>query len=138
MQGKPLTLFSMDMDRLKGINDIYGHQEGDHAIQCLAYGLEKEISGQGICARYGGDEFAFALLGEKPLEPELEEIRGRIQKAAREKCGPREYEISASLGACSAVVDGELSLDEMLAEADRALYEDKAKHKNRRRSDRIN
>ena len=136
--GKTLTLFSLDMDRLKGINDIYGHQEGDHAIQCLAYGLEKEISGQGICARYGGDEFAFALLGEKPLEPELEEIRGRIQKAAREKCGPREYEIAASLGACSAVVDGELSLDEMLAEADRALYEDKAKHKNRRRSDRIN
>ena len=135
-QGKTLTLFSMDMDRLKGINDIYGHQEGDHAIQCLAYGLEKEISEKGICARYGGDEFAFAFLGEKALQPEIEEIRGRIEKAAREKCGQREYEISASLGACSAVVNGQLSLDEVLAEADRALYDDKGKRKNRRATDR--
>ena len=135
-QGKILTLFSMDMDRLKGINDIYGHQEGDHAIQCLAYGLEKEFGGKGICARYGGDEFAFALLEEKSLQPELEETRSRIEKTAREKCGQREYTISASLGACSAVADGQLSLDDMLAEADRALYADKGKRKNRRASDR--
>ena len=136
MQGKTLTLFSMDMDRLKGINDIYGHQEGDHAIQCLAYGLEKEISEKGICARYGGDEFAFALLGETLPQGETEEIRGRIEKAAREKCGQREYEISASLGACSAVINEQLTLDEILAEADRALYADKAKRKNRRATDR--
>ena len=136
MQGKTLTLFSMDMDRLKGINDIYGHQEGDHAIQCLAYGLEKEISEKGICARYGGDEFAFALLGETLPQWETEEIRGRIEKAAREKCGQREYEISASLGACSAVINEQLTLDEILAEADRALYADKAKRKNRRATDR--
>ena len=66
-QGKVLTLFSMDMDRLKSINDIYGHHEGDYAIQCLAKALDQTVKKKGICARYGGDEFAFALLDEKSL-----------------------------------------------------------------------
>ena len=128
-QGKTLTLFAVDMDRLKSINDVYGHQEGDHAIQSLAYGLATETEGKGICARYGGDEFAFALVADESLQPELEEIRGRIEEAAREKCGPRAYVISASLGACSCKVDERLSLDEVLAEADRALYADKNAHR---------
>ena len=130
-QGKILTLFAVDMDRLKSINDVHGHQEGDHAIQSLAHGLAVETEERGICARYGGDEFAFAFIEDKSLQPELEPIRERIEKAAREKCGPREYVISASMGACSTVVNEELSLDDVLAEADRALYADKSEHRKK-------
>lgn len=124
-QDMTLTLFSMDMDRLKGINDAYGHQEGDIAIQCLAKGIEAETEGRGICARYGGDEFAFAMLSEASLIPELEAIRARIEATAREICGEKAYLIAASLGACACPVRERPSLDQLLAEADRALYADK-------------
>ncbi len=127
-QEQVLTLFAVDMDRLKQINDVYGHQEGDHAILSLARALRQETDGKGICARYGGDEFAFAVLGEKSLLPELEQIRARIEARAREVCGPRDYLISASLGGCSCPVREALPLDPVLAEADRALYADKSLH----------
>ena len=128
-RGKTLTLFAMDMDRLKSINDVYGHHEGDYAIQCLAQAIEQIMDSQGICARFGGDEFAFALLDEPSILPNPEEIRERIETTARKICGQKEYLISASIGACSCPVDGPLSLDQMQAEADRALYADK---RNRR------
>ena len=86
-RGKTLTLFAMDMDRLKFINDVYGHHEGDHAIQCLAQAIEQVLEGQAICARFGGDEFAFACLNEPSSLPSPEEIRERIETVARKICG---------------------------------------------------
>ena len=131
MQGKVLTLFAMDMDRLKSINDVYGHHEGDFAIQCLAQALEQVIAENGICARYGGDEFAFAFLEEASMLPDLEEIRKRIETTARKLCGQKDYQISASLGACSCSVEGSLSLDLILVKADQALYADKSLHRSK-------
>ena len=131
-QSLTLTLFAMDMDRLKHINDVYGHQEGDNAIFCLAKAIQKETEGKGICARYGGDEFAFALLAENSFLPVLEEIRGRIEAAARQFCGLKEYRISASLGGCSRPVNKHASLDQLLAQADHALYADKTERRKGR------
>ena len=126
MQEKTLTLFAMDMDRLKSINDVYGHSEGDYAIQCLAKALEAEVKDAGICARFGGDEFAFALLDDTSFGSRLEEIRTRIETTARDICGPKDYLISASLGACSCPVKSCLSPDQLMAKADKALYADKS------------
>ncbi len=131
-QGLTLTLFSMDMDGLKGINDRFGHHEGDHAIQCLARAIQSEMEGKGICARYGGDEFAFAVLAEDSFLPQLDAIRERIEEGAREVCGPREYRISASLGACSRPVRDLATLGQLLVEADRMLYSDKMRRKQPR------
>jgi diguanylate cyclase (GGDEF)-like protein len=131
MQGKILTLFSMDMDGLKPINDVYGHQEGDYAIQSLAKALEQVTGEKGICARYGGDEFAFAFLDTESMLPELERIRECIETEARRICGPKAYLISASLGATSCPMDNRPSLDQILVEADRTLYADKSTRKGR-------
>ncbi len=128
-RGLTLTLFAMDMDRLKSINDIHGHHEGDYAIQCLAKALEQVTREKGICARYGGDEFAFAFLDRQSLIPDLESIRESIETSARTICGPKEYLISASLGASACPVGADLSLDQVLAEADRSLYLDKSARK---------
>ncbi|MCR5296849.1 MAG: GGDEF domain-containing protein [Clostridiales bacterium] len=124
-RGKTLTLYAMDMDGLKSINDVFGHYEGDYAIQCLAKALEQVTGDKGICARYGGDEFAFAILGDSSAIPDTEEIRNRIEAAAREACGPKDYRIRASIGAASCPVSDPLPLDPILAESDRALYADK-------------
>ena len=131
-QSLTLTLFAMDMDRLKIVNDLYGHQEGDHAIQCLAQAIQQETRESGICARYGGDEFAFALLADDSFIPNLEEIRSRIEDAAREICGTKEYQISASLGACAHRVLNHASLNQLLAEADHALYSDKMRRRSQK------
>ena len=128
-QDLTLTLFAMDMDGLKGINDVYGHHEGDRAICCMAQAIQEETEGQGICARYGGDEFAFALLAEASFLPELEAIRTRIEANARRLCDSKAYRISASIGACVTAVQGLTSLGQLLVEADRALYADKQQRK---------
>ena len=129
-QNLTLTLFAMDMDRLKYINDTYGHHEGDIAIQSLAQAIQAETGEKGICARYGGDEFAFAILAQASSLPELERIRSRIEATARKVCPSKAYLISASLGACSCPVREHRPLDQLLAEADRALYADKMRRKH--------
>ena len=86
---------------------------------------------KGICARYGGDEFAFAFLEPESMLPELERIRECIETEARRICGPKAYLISASLGATSCPMDNRPSLDQILAEADRTLYADKSTRKGR-------
>ena len=128
-QGKILTLFAMDMDRLKTVNDRFGHFEGDFAIQCLASGLVQALEDRGVCARYGGDEFAFALVDDRSRVPDVEELRARIEAAARGISGPKAYTISASLGASACPVAAGLRLDRILAEADRALYADKSRRR---------
>ena len=133
-QGQMLTLFAMDMDGLKGINDVYGHHEGDHAIRCLAQAIQEETEGQGICSRYGGDEFAFALLAEASRLPELEAIRARIEAYAQRLCDSKAYRIKASVGACACPVWDLPSLGQLLVESDRALYADKLQRKRLRLS----
>ena len=127
-QGLTLTLFSMDMDRLKAINDVYGHQEGDFAIQCLAQAIQAATDG--LCARYGGDEFAFAILAEASMLPDLEAIRSRIEATAQRLSASRAFRITASLGACSCPVREYASLDQLLAKADRSLYADKQRRRS--------
>ena len=121
-----LTLFAMDMDRLKTINDVYGHQEGDRAIQAFAQALEQVTEGRGICARFGGDEFAFAFLAEQPMTQDMEAIREQVETAARKICGQAEYPVSASFGVSACAVAELKSPEQVLAEADRVLYEDKS------------
>ena len=120
-----LTLFATDMDRLKTINDVYGHNEGDWAIQCLAKAMEQLTRKNGICARYGGDEFAFAILDRESLVPKLEEIRETLETEAGIICGPKEYRVAASLGAYACPVRDRVPLDQVMAEADLILYTDK-------------
>ena len=122
----------MDMNGLKTINDRYGHREGDLAIQYLAHALRRETEKNGICASYRGDEFSFAFLSGQSFLPLLEKIRIRLEAAAREFLGSKDYLISASMGAFSCPVRECLSLDAVLAEADRALYADKSRQKQKR------
>jgi diguanylate cyclase (GGDEF)-like protein len=127
----PFTFVFIDINNLRSINGLYGHQEGDYAIQSLAKALEQVTGEKGICARYGGDEFAFAFLEPESMLPELERIRECIETEARRICGPKAYLISASLGATSCPADNHPSLDQILAEAGRTLYADKSTRKGR-------
>ena len=115
-KGRILSLFSIDMDKLKTINDTYGHENGDFAIQTLARAMLKYVKDNGIAARYGGDEFAFAVIGDKKLESEVKNIRLEIEQYADSDPAmtDKPYEVSASLGIAERVIDSNIDIEDMI------------------------
>jgi diguanylate cyclase (GGDEF)-like protein len=132
-QGKFLTIFSVDMDGLKHINDYYGHAEGDFAIQCIAEAVQHIASRNGISARFGGDEFACAMISEMPVNLSADTFRSRIASflAQRKDITKKEYAITASVGSASTIIDDNIKIEKLIIEADDAMYADK-KLKNER------
>jgi diguanylate cyclase (GGDEF)-like protein len=133
-KGRILSLFSIDMDKLKTINDTYGHENGDFAIQTLARAMLKYVKDNGIAARYGGDEFAFAVIGDKKLESEVKNIRLEIEQYADSDPAmtDKPYEVSASLGIAERVIDSNIDIEDMILEADSKMYADKMARKRLR------
>lgn len=124
---RPLLLFIMDINSFKSINDLYGHLEGDHALQVFSHVIKDvSYSHHGFVARYGGDEFCMALEEtEQPPEAIMEEVRQNLQKEKIIKTeGSGSYQLTASIG--YTVCDGsECRLEAVLARADALLYEEK-------------
>ena len=125
--GKLFGVFMIDVDYFKDINDKHGHGEGDHALQLIAQGLRLAMDGHhGLAARWGGDEFLVAAFLSSADEPaELEESIQRSIDVACERSGV-DYDVSVSMG--YALADRGESISDLVAEADRALYEQKAEH----------
>ncbi|MCR4689554.1 MAG: diguanylate cyclase [Saccharofermentans sp.] len=132
--GKVFTFFSVDMDGLKYINDTFGHFEGDRALKLLAQALNHFVRNIGIAARYGGDEFAVAVVTDKPLNLNKDELRTRAagflnQEIANLNLG---YKIFASIGISSSLIDENINLDRIMNIADEAMYSDKKARKKGR------
>ncbi|MBR1708429.1 MAG: GGDEF domain-containing protein [Clostridia bacterium] len=131
MQDRYMALYSVDLDGLKQINDDHGHAEGDRAICSIAAALRDVTKDRGVCARYGGDEFAFVLFVESEIT-DIEALRKQIEEKANQEMDSRDYTISASIGGCIRKVQGSIGIEEMLAEADMNLYADKRARKTMR------
>jgi diguanylate cyclase (GGDEF)-like protein len=70
-QGTPLSLLLMDVDRLKAVNDGWGHQVGDRVLDRVAAAILDSLRSADVAARYGGDEFAVIL-------PDTDAAAGRV------------------------------------------------------------
>lgn len=125
-----ITIFGIDLDNFKSVNDIYGHQEGDHALILTAQVLQ-ECMPENLIVRNGGDEFMVIMLGEHTKE-EIEEKRKMIETKLDEafsNIGNLRI-ISASVGA--AYTDkGKEYFDKLVAEADALMYSQKEGKKRR-------
>ena len=132
--GMTLTVFSIDLDGLKVINDNYGHLEGDYAIKTIALAIKNFAARNGICARFGGDEFECAIVTDSPLNMSADTVRGRLygylDKHA-DKSKP--YEISASVGSACSIITTSIDVDELMKEADAKMYADKEERRKTRR-----
>lgn len=130
LEDKYITIFGIDLDNFKSINDIYGHQEGDKALILTAEVLQ-ECMPEDLIVRNGGDEFMVIMLGEHTKE-EIEEKRKMIETKLDEAFNNSGNlrEISASVGA--AYTDkGKDYFDKLVAEADALMYNQKEGKKRR-------
>jgi diguanylate cyclase (GGDEF)-like protein len=131
------TVFFIDLDGFKSINDLGGHAAGDDVLRVVSKILRHAVRECDAVARVGGDEFVLAFAGEQ-MPWETADIRARIcaAVAALEPLGPREgLRIGASVGVGS-VID-HASLDDALRAADADAYRVKFEQKALKRSSAI-
>ncbi|HEY0680912.1 MAG TPA: diguanylate cyclase [Steroidobacter sp.] len=123
--GERFVVVFIDMDRLKPINDTLGHQAGDAAIAEIADALRVCFRESDIIGRLGGDEFALLL----PASDGEDSIRERLhQELQRRNLQPdRRYLLSVSVGIVISDPHQPPSVEEMLAQADALMYEEKQK-----------
>lgn len=118
------AIINIDLDGFKPINDIYGHAAGDKALQEVGSTLRREMRKTDISARMGGDEFAILLTKANSTQAgqTLERLTNVFSSLSFEWNG-KQLPIRASLGL--ALIDNGQSYEEVLAAADRAMYESK-------------
>lgn len=120
------TVFLIDLDHFKNINESLGHSVGDQLLQAVAQRITKKISSQSILARIGGDEFV--IISETISTPaEAAVMAHQIIKASKEPFVLHNHElfISASVGICLYPRSGN-SVEEIMRNADSALSKAKA------------
>lgn len=119
------ALLMIDMDKLKDINDAFGHEAGNSAIILVAQCLQRSIRGTDYAARFGGDEFAVLLPGASPeiAEAVVKRVRHNVYKTTLD-LRSRMIRCSVSIGVVNYPKDAR-DMRELLSMADRKMYRDK-------------
>ncbi|MDX6529077.1 MAG: hypothetical protein QOH41_1367 [Blastocatellia bacterium] len=126
----PVILYA-DLDGLKEINDSLGHHEGDRALATAAEIFKEAFRSTDIVARLGGDEFV--VLAALDPEEEAESLTRRLQDRFRasNQRGSRAYDLSISVGLAHFDDEESHSIEDLMARADRAMYQDKRRKRSR-------
>ena len=127
----PLSLIMMDMDNFKSINDTYGHIVGDEVLKVAARCLRNYIRTIDVAARYGGEEFTVIL--PQTVKEDAKAIADRICHEMSKLDFPFEHAdipFTASIGLATLPEDAD-SIEELIRNADLALYQAKTEGKNR-------
>lgn len=115
----PVTVVFIDLDKFKAVNDAHGHARGDEVLRMMATAARSVLRRGDVLARLGGDEFALLLVDASPEESHavVERLRGHFEELA----APLPTSFSAGI----AIADASSTPDELVARADRAMYEEK-------------
>jgi diguanylate cyclase (GGDEF)-like protein len=119
------SLLMIDMDKLKDINDTYGHDAGNSALTLVAQCLQRSIRTTDHAARFGGDEFAVLLPGASPevAEAVVKRLRHNVYKTTLD-VRSRMIRCSVSIGVVTYPGDSK-DMRELLSMADDKMYRDK-------------
>jgi diguanylate cyclase (GGDEF)-like protein/PAS domain S-box-containing protein len=126
-RGQPLGVMFIDLDDFKLINDSLGHRAGDQLLMDAAKRLADALEPEDTVARFGGDEFVVVFERGTATAASLTAAAERLLAVLARpfRIGKREYAISASAGLV--VSNGEAGVDELLRDADAAMYRAKAR-----------
>ena len=122
---RSMVLLFADFNGLKQINDTLGHLEGDRALIETADVLRETFRESDILARIGGDEFVVLAIETDRVGPEILVTRLQENLEAHNAGEGRRYKLSLSVGLARYDSERSCSIDELLAQADRAMYEQK-------------
>jgi diguanylate cyclase (GGDEF)-like protein len=123
--GGTYALLMVDIDRLKEINETFGHEAGNSAITLVAQCLQRSIRGSDSAGRFGGDEFAVLLPGATPdiAESVVKRVRHNVYKTTLD-LRSRMIRCSVSIGVVSYPKDGR-DVRELLSAVEHKMYRDK-------------
>ncbi len=126
-----LSLLLVDLDLFKLFNDLYGHLEGDNALEIVASIMVRLVAQKGIVCRYGGEEFTILLPyhDSKKAFDLAERIRLEIQRTFFKMNDGTQRFLTASIGVC-AYPHAAPNAEELLNRADLAMYTAKNQGKN--------
>ncbi len=132
---KPFSVLMIDIDHFKMYNDLYGHLEGDVCLQKVSWALQGALCRPGdLLARYGGEEFV-AILPHTDLKgaAELAEtFHDRVRGLEiPHQDSPVSKTVTISIGIASVIPNQNLSPSQVIAMADKALYEAKQSGRNK-------
>ncbi|MCO8166383.1 bifunctional diguanylate cyclase/phosphodiesterase [Pseudomonas sp. 21LCFQ02] len=128
--GALLAVMFLDIDHFKRINDSLGHDAGDELLKVIAERIRSATRTQDVVARFGGDEFC--ILISLPEYDEARHLANRVMQKMKEPIAlaGRRMVMTTSIGIAVFPRDGETS-DELLKNADLALYQSKGNGRNR-------
>ncbi len=126
---KRALLFFADLDGMKWINDTLKHKEGDKALIKAASIINETFRSSDIIARIGGDEFAVLAINSKEIDPVniIKRFQKRIDKYNNQ--ADSKYKLSISIGSSFYDPENPSSIDELMAGADKLMYEQKKNKK---------
>ena len=122
----PISIFMIDVDGMKTINDRYGHSAGDDLLRRTASVLKSSFRSEDVVARFGGDEFTVLLPGA--AQPVAQTVCDRLHANIElHNKGYNDIKLSLSIGVGTG--DAGLPLSEVLKSADYQMYEEKLHHR---------
>ncbi len=123
--GEPLTVYFLDLNGMKRINDLFGHGEGDRALILTAGVLRKTFRNTDVLARWGGDEFAVLMVDAK--KGWEESVGNRLSEAVEEVNaeGRLKHPLGLSWGFSSYDPGEGESIEDVVSRADQAMYRHK-------------
>jgi diguanylate cyclase (GGDEF)-like protein/PAS domain S-box-containing protein len=135
-RGQHLAVVFIDLDGFKAVNDTHGHEAGDHLLITLAERMKGALRDGDILARLGGDEFVAVLLDLADVDASAPMLNRLLEAAARPfQFDQARLQVSASLGVTfypqAQDQAQELEPDQLLRQADQAMYQAKQSGKNR-------
>ena len=129
-RGSPVAVLLIDLDGFKEVNDTHGHAAGDQLLVAVAQRLRDGIRGADTAARLGGDEFAVVLDGMDAAEDAVV-VAGRLLTAVQARVGAAGTELTPRASIGVACWHGQAEIDELLHDADTAMYAAKSAGKGR-------
>ncbi len=127
---EPFSIIMMDVDNFKRVNDEYGHDVGDMVLKKLAEVIKNSVRASDIAARFGGEEFIIALpkTDEEGAVLVAERIRQEFKKS---KVVVDSLEVRTTVSVGVSTYRGDQTLDQLIKEADEALYRAKKTGKDK-------
>lgn len=125
---QPWALVYLDLDGFKPVNDCYGHAAGDALLQVVARQLQKWQPPARCVARVGGDEFVLLLTGLQDYTRAMQQLAAQL--GAVQQLEDHAVQVSVSIGLACFAPGSSPGVDEVLRQADRAMYQAKASGKH--------